>query len=129
MTPDHVNPEAPWPQLSALEAACRASGKQLIERLAIYPRYVRALDRWVDPACEPRVLRRVDADGWPRTDDWAPGLVAPLPEPKQSRRCRSRRSLRAVCRALLDRADVGPRAERSARSSRCSARAAMRSPP
>ena len=49
VTPDHVNPEAPWPQLSVLEAACTASGKLLVERLAIYPQYLRALDRWVDP--------------------------------------------------------------------------------
>lgn len=79
VTPDHVNPEAPWPHLSVLEAACRASGHELIERLAIYPRYVRALERFVEPRLQTAVLRCVDADGWPRTDAWAPGLVGPLP--------------------------------------------------
>ena len=80
VTPDHVNPEAPWPQLSVLELMCRASGKQLVERLAIYPQYVRALDRWVDPDLRTAVLRGVDTDGWPRTDAWTPGAVAELPE-------------------------------------------------
>jgi FO synthase len=80
VTPDHVNPEAPWPQLSVLEAACTASGKLLVERLAIYPQYLRALDRWVDPGLRTAVLRGVDADGWPRTDSWTPGAVVHLPE-------------------------------------------------
>ena len=75
VTPDHVNPEAPWPQLVALEEACRTSGKELVERVAIYPQYVRALDRWIDPGLRTSVLRCVDADGWPRTDSWTPGAV------------------------------------------------------
>ncbi len=79
VTPDHVNPEAPWPHLSVLEKACRDAGQQLVERLAVYPHYVRALDRWVDPDIRTAVLRRVDTDGWPRIDDWSPGSVAALP--------------------------------------------------
>ena len=80
VTPDHVNPEAPWPHLSVLEAACRASSKQLVERLAIYPIHARAVECWVDAPLRTAVLRCVDADGWPRTDNWAPGLVGPLPD-------------------------------------------------
>jgi FO synthase len=79
VTPDHVNPEAPWPQISALQAACRASGKELIERLAIYPSYARAPDRWVDPCLRTQVLRGVDGDGWPRTDGWIAGALEPPP--------------------------------------------------
>ena len=37
VTPDHVNPEAPWPHLKVLERATNAAGKELVERLAIYP--------------------------------------------------------------------------------------------
>ena len=37
LTPDHVNPERPWPQIEALAATTAARGKQLRERLAIYP--------------------------------------------------------------------------------------------
>ena len=79
VSPDHVNPEAPWPQLVALEEACRTSGKELIERVAIYPQYVRALDRWIDPGLRTSVLRCVDTDGWPRTDSWTPGAVEQFP--------------------------------------------------
>ncbi len=39
VTPDHVNPEAPWPHLRVLERATMAAGKRLADRLAIYPSY------------------------------------------------------------------------------------------
>ncbi len=40
VTPDHVNPEAPWPHLADLERATEAAGRTLVERLAIYPEFV-----------------------------------------------------------------------------------------
>ena len=40
LTPDYVNPEAPWPHVAALAATCRAAGYTLTERLAIYPAYI-----------------------------------------------------------------------------------------
>ena len=40
VTPDHVNPERPWPQLDALAAESLRFGKVLTERLAVYPGYV-----------------------------------------------------------------------------------------
>jgi FO synthase len=80
VTPDHVNPEAPWPALAALERATNLAGKQLVERLAIYPAFAREADTWVDPALRSSLLRRIDADGWPRCDEWCPGDRAPLPD-------------------------------------------------
>lgn len=79
VTPDHVNPEAPWPHLKLLEAATAAAGKRLTQRLAIYPAFARDPRRWLDPAMRKPVLDRIDADGWPRTDEWCPGSTAPLP--------------------------------------------------
>src|SRR3954463_9028720 len=79
VTPDHVNPEAPWPHLRVLERATRAAGKQLIERLAIYPGYARVAETWVDPGLRTALLHRIDADGWPRTDEWSPGTTVALP--------------------------------------------------
>jgi FO synthase len=79
VTPDHVNPEAPWPHLSALARATEAAGKELVERLAIYPAYVRQMERWVDPGLRTALLHRVDSDGFPRTDDWSPGITDKLP--------------------------------------------------
>ena len=73
VTPDHVNPEAPWPHLEVLERATKAAGKELVERLAIYPAYARSAHAWVDPSLQTRLLHNVDADGWPRTDEWSPG--------------------------------------------------------
>ena len=73
VTPDHVNPEAPWPHLDALAAATRSAGKTLVERLAIYPSYVRHPERWVDSGFATPLLHRTDSDGFPRTDGWSPG--------------------------------------------------------
>ena len=54
LTPDYVNPEAPWPHVEALAATCRAAGFTLRERLAIYPAYI---DRpgFLDPALRAHV--------------------------------------------------------------------------
>jgi FO synthase len=79
VTPDHVNPEAPWPHLELLQRATAAAGKQLVERLAIYPSYACQPNRWLDPALHKPVLDLVDGDGWPRTDAWCPGSGATLP--------------------------------------------------
>jgi FO synthase len=47
VTPDHVNPERPWPQVEALAATTAARGRPLRERLAIYPRYAAEPDPWL----------------------------------------------------------------------------------
>jgi FO synthase len=80
VTPDHVNPEAPWPHLDLLARATAAAGKQLTERLALYPAYAQQTERWVDPGLRKTVLDRIDGGGWPRTDPWCPGAATPLPE-------------------------------------------------
>jgi FO synthase len=40
VTPDHVNPEAPWPHLADLARATERAGRTLVERLAIYPEFL-----------------------------------------------------------------------------------------
>src|SRR5699024_778615 len=49
LTPDHVNPERPWPQIDDLAARCTEHGFTLRERLTVYPEYVRAGEPWLDP--------------------------------------------------------------------------------
>ncbi|MEV0591222.1 bifunctional FO biosynthesis protein CofGH [Nonomuraea cavernae] len=49
LTPDHVNPERPWPQIDDLAARTEAAGFRLRERLTIYPEYVLAGEPWLDP--------------------------------------------------------------------------------
>ncbi len=73
VTPDHVNPEAAWPHLDQLRAATEATGKTLAPRLPVYPDYIEKRDTWIDPALHTRVLRKIDAAGFARPDDWAPG--------------------------------------------------------
>ena len=79
VTPDHVNPEAPWPQLDVLRHVTAGAGKALVERLAVYPSYVQALDRWIDPAFHTPVVQRIDSHGFARADDWSPGLKTDPP--------------------------------------------------
>jgi FO synthase len=79
VTVDHVNPEAPWPEVERLERATRAAGLELAPRLAVYRRYVAERERWLDPAVAPAVLRRADADGLARTERWAAGAGTPVP--------------------------------------------------
>lgn len=73
VTQDHVNPEAPWPHLRLLARETEITGKLLVPRLAVYPKYVRDLSGWIDPALHVSVRNRVDASGLPRTEEWCPG--------------------------------------------------------
>jgi FO synthase len=76
VTPDHVNPEAPWPALSVLRHETAARGKVLIERLAVYPEFALDTDRWQDAALRAPVLRAIDASGYTHIGDWTPGMLA-----------------------------------------------------
>jgi FO synthase len=73
VTPDHVNPEAPWPHLDALEQATAAAGRVLRERLAIGPAHAQEPERWAEPRIATLVRRAVDARGMPVTDGWHAG--------------------------------------------------------
>ncbi|MGH8240849.1 MAG: radical SAM protein, partial [Steroidobacteraceae bacterium] len=81
VTPDHVNPESPWPQLDRLELETRNAGAVLTQRLTVYPQFVRERDDWIAPQLHGRVLRHADSDGLAREDDWTVGLERePPPE-------------------------------------------------
>jgi len=58
LTPDHVNPERPWPRLDELAGITAAAGFALRERLTIYPPYQRA--PWLDPGLGPYVAALAD---------------------------------------------------------------------
>jgi FO synthase len=79
LTPDFVNPEAPWPAIARLERATAASGYQLVERLAVYPEYALDAGRWQAPAMAARVRAAIDTDGFARDGQWAPGVDAAAP--------------------------------------------------
>ena len=79
VTIDHVNPEAPWPQIEELRRQTEAAGHHLSERLAVYPTYARDNGRWQEPAMATLVLRAMDAEGFAREGEWAPGAVLEPP--------------------------------------------------
>src|SRR5215207_8335759 len=73
VTPDHVNPEAPWPNLDDLARRTAAGRKVLVERLAIYPAYALDPTTWLDPKLRTPVLRAIDSQGLARPDPWIAG--------------------------------------------------------
>jgi FO synthase len=79
VTVDHVNPEAPWPEVDRLRDATRSRRLELAARLPLYPEHVADLDRWVDPVVAPHVRRAADASGLARDGDWAPGEPTAVP--------------------------------------------------
>jgi FO synthase len=85
VTPDFVNPEAPWPHLAALADELARHGRVLVPRLPLYPHYVGDRARWLDRALHTAVVRASDAHWFARADDWAPGQaavpLAALPKP------------------------------------------------
>ena len=86
VTPDHVNPEAPWPAITALAQASAAMGKVLVQRLPAYPSYVRQPARWFAAEIATALRQASDAEGFARGDAWSPGETTPphLPAPRLS---------------------------------------------
>lgn len=73
VTPDHVNPESPWPHLDILATETAQAGFQLVERLTIYPAYIEQRDHWLAGPLVKSVLQHADSAGLARTDDWTAG--------------------------------------------------------
>jgi FO synthase len=118
VTPDHVNPERPWPKIDELRTATEGKGFVLVERLAVYPAYCatpRARDEWIDPGLRGAVLDASDAEGYRRADVWYSGGENPPPPSAevaliaaQSRAWRvPGRVTRAALWNALDRAQAG----------------------
>jgi FO synthase len=79
VTADHVNPEAPWPDLVKLRSVTEQAGMTLQQRLAVYPGYAANPLTWLDRSLATSVLRAADANGFAREDNWTPGSREPLP--------------------------------------------------
>ncbi len=113
VTPDHVNPEAPWPALATLADHTAQAGKVLVERLAIYPPYIRDAERWLDPSLRSPVLRAADAEGFARSDPWIAGAGTPSPQPSPLRGEGAKRRAHLTVKSpdrlsrILDRAVAG----------------------
>lgn len=82
LTPDHVNPERPWPAIDELAARSAAEGFELRERLCVYPEFVQRGEPWLDPRLMPHVRALADPEtGLARPDAIAAGL--PWQEPDE----------------------------------------------
>jgi FO synthase len=104
VTPDHVNPEAPWPELEALGLRTAEMDKILVPRLPVYPAWAAEPAKWLHPKVATRVMQSADAEGWARDDDWAPGLTfAPKPRPVLLN------TVDPVLERIIDRATAGKR--------------------
>ncbi|HWS34138.1 MAG TPA: bifunctional FO biosynthesis protein CofGH [Actinoplanes sp.] len=83
VTPDHVNPERPWPQIDLLAEKSEKSGFELQERLTIYPEYVRRGDEgWLDPRIKTHVAALALETGLANPDATVTGL--PWQEPDEA---------------------------------------------
>jgi FO synthase len=109
VTPDHVNPEAPWPHLEDLEKATEAAGRVLRQRLAIGPGFAQQPDTWLAPALATKVRRMVDARGLPYEDGWRAGTGHPVPLPPAA----GRTAVSGKLTRIIDRAVQGRRLDES----------------
>jgi FO synthase len=104
VTPDHVNPEAPWPAITELAERTAAAGKLLVHRLPIYPSYARDLGVWTTPEIATQTRHLSDAEGLARDDNWAPGTkVAPRMPAIHAR------SVDPALERIIERAQTGTR--------------------
>jgi FO synthase len=77
VTIDHVNPEAPWPEIERLRAATEARGLALAPRLPAYPEFLSG--RWLAPRVLTAALQLSDAEGLAREDSWFAGAQTAVP--------------------------------------------------
>lgn len=75
VTPDHVNPEAAWPDRDRLAEATAMAGKTLVPRLTIYPRFTHDLAAWSDDKIAPAIRALADSEGLARDQAWFAGAV------------------------------------------------------
>jgi FO synthase len=80
VTPDHVNPERPWPQIDELARRSAAAGFTLRERLTVYPEYLLRGDPWLDPRLAGHVAALADP-GTGLADEAAQPVGRPWQEP------------------------------------------------
>jgi FO synthase len=62
LTPDHVNPERPWPALDELAAVTAEAGFELVQRLTAHPPYILGGSAWIDPRVRSHVAALADPE-------------------------------------------------------------------
>ena len=112
VTPDFVNPEAPWPHLGHLADETAKAGKVLVERLAIYPAYALDIDRWIEPQLQPQLRQAIDGAGFARVEDWSAGAIVDPPATDVARvSSLAKMPASADLQRIIDKAVVGDELE------------------
>lgn len=109
VTPDYVNPEAPWPHLDKLARETALAGKVLAERLTIYPAYIAERERWLDETLHTPVLEKIDVEGLGRSDGWTPGEAVEPPALELELLTKVPRHVSADVAAIVAKASAGER--------------------
>lgn len=109
VTIDYVNPEAAWPQLPSLANELAHANFTLVQRLPVYPPYVRDAARWIAPALVGRVLLRSDASGLAREEAWRPGDSGCVEPRLESAPIHAAERPSTLVRGLVTRAAAGER--------------------
>jgi FO synthase len=63
LTPDYINPEAPWPTLKLLQEKSAQAGFGLRARLPIYPEFIHQGEKYLPRSLIPSVEGLCGADG------------------------------------------------------------------
>ena len=113
VTPDHVNPESPWPHVQDLADITMAAKKVLAPRLTVYPSYIQERHQWIDAGLIGSVLRHSDSDGYARDDsrpeEWAVGADVSPPWRLQRASASNHKRVDSRLTRILDRACSGQR--------------------
>jgi FO synthase len=105
VTPDHVNPEAPWPHLDEITERSSDEGFALVERLTLYPEYARCPDPWLAGRMRAPVAALADPEGLARSD------ARPQPQPWQDPDdLGAARPMTEAMRAVIDGDEAGANA-------------------
>ena len=109
LTPDHVNPERPWPALDELAELTAAAGFELVQRLTAQPKYVQAGAAWIDPRVAGHVAALADPETGFAADVHPVGL--PWQEPDEAAESLGRTDLHTAIdaegRRSATRSDLG----------------------
>jgi FO synthase len=102
VTPDHVNPERPWPAVSALADTLSDAGFELVPRLAVHPEYVADASRWVDPKLHSYLAQLADPRGLAERPAEPRGLPWQEPDPDYTKFARRNAGGRIDLSASID---------------------------
>lgn len=110
LTPDHVNPERPWPHLDDLAHWTAEAGYTLLERLTAHPRWALDPEYWIDPGLHRATAALCGVDGRAASDavlkpDQSP---SPAPEPRALVVDQHAPAVESRAQQLLRRAEADP---------------------